>query len=292
MKQEIKILKSESGQAMVEYILLVIITVSLVLAARGLFSGMNNFMTNYLGGYFKCLMVYGELPALGVSEGDLKKHTSGGYTCKLGDNKFQDLAQGSAGGVKGGNQGTKGDPEKDPNLASQRERYQKNSSEAGSQGKGSIPRSESSSSNRSKSGVNRTERGGRVADSGGDEESEGRIVSLGPSQQSNLRSERARKISLDGQTTSKTRKVRTEAEISKRNKVVLKEDDDGSGAGSKPRLIKPRERSTASITDENDDTPSFTIGNLFKWLVIIGIGIIIFIVVGSQFMNYRNSDSG
>lgn len=63
------------GQALVEYILLLVITVALILGAKNAFSNVNAFMEKYVGSYIECLMEYGELPTLGVAEADLKKHS-------------------------------------------------------------------------------------------------------------------------------------------------------------------------------------------------------------------------
>lgn len=60
------ILSKQSGQALVEYILLVSISVALVLAfATQFYKPFGNWMQNYMGEYLQCLLDYGELPTMG-----------------------------------------------------------------------------------------------------------------------------------------------------------------------------------------------------------------------------------
>ena len=75
-------LLNKRGQAAVEYILLLVITVSLVMGAKKAFSSLDKFINHYIGEYVICLMEYGELPSLGVSDSTQKKHMDGaGKSC-------------------------------------------------------------------------------------------------------------------------------------------------------------------------------------------------------------------
>lgn len=78
-------LRQSGGQAVVEYILMLVILISLVLGAKKAFSNVNDFMSDYMGDYIACLMEYGELPSLGIGEAGLNKHTG---TC---DANFSDF---------------------------------------------------------------------------------------------------------------------------------------------------------------------------------------------------------
>lgn len=68
------------GQGMIEYILLVVvvITMAFIIGLR-LFKPMNEWMNHYIGDYVQCLLDYGELPTLGgeqaenINDGDCDK---------------------------------------------------------------------------------------------------------------------------------------------------------------------------------------------------------------------------
>lgn len=81
-----KLITNNSGQAVVEYVLLAIIVVSLVIGMGKVFTALDDGFDQYMGGYISCLMEYGELPSLGVSAAELKKHT--GNTGKKCDAQF------------------------------------------------------------------------------------------------------------------------------------------------------------------------------------------------------------
>lgn len=68
-KSETSRLANNRGQALIEYVLMLIISVSLVLALMSqIFQPFGDFISNYMGKYVQCLLEYGELPSLG-SEG-------------------------------------------------------------------------------------------------------------------------------------------------------------------------------------------------------------------------------
>lgn len=61
-----KIQNSESGQAVVEYILLLAISVALIIGLmKQLYQPFGNWMQDYMGQYLECLLDVGELPSLG-----------------------------------------------------------------------------------------------------------------------------------------------------------------------------------------------------------------------------------
>jgi hypothetical protein len=61
---------NRSGQAVIEYVLMLVITVSLVLAlVSQLFKPFGQFIDSYMGDYFSCLIEYGELPTLDSADG-------------------------------------------------------------------------------------------------------------------------------------------------------------------------------------------------------------------------------
>lgn len=60
----------QSGQAMIEYILILAISVALVLGlANQLYKPFGSWLQNYMGAYLECLIDIGELPSLGYEGG-------------------------------------------------------------------------------------------------------------------------------------------------------------------------------------------------------------------------------
>lgn len=60
-------LSSNKGQALIEYVLMLIISVSLVLLLmNSIFKPFGDFINNYMGKYTACLLEYGELPSFGT----------------------------------------------------------------------------------------------------------------------------------------------------------------------------------------------------------------------------------
>ena len=56
-------MENQRGQAVVEYILIIIVSITLILAlATKLIKPLSNFMENYAGGYVECLLETGDLP--------------------------------------------------------------------------------------------------------------------------------------------------------------------------------------------------------------------------------------
>jgi hypothetical protein len=92
-------LKSQSGQALVEYILLLIITVGLILGlSRQFFMPAQKYANFFMGTYIKdCVLDYGTLPAFAV--GPDSKNTNSACTAMLSASGFKDGpgANGSSG---------------------------------------------------------------------------------------------------------------------------------------------------------------------------------------------------
>ncbi|MCB0363229.1 MAG: hypothetical protein KDD35_10925, partial [Bdellovibrionales bacterium] len=63
--------RSESGQAVVEYLLVLVITVAIAVGLLYQFNGsFARWATSYFGSYFACLLETGELPGIGGAGGD------------------------------------------------------------------------------------------------------------------------------------------------------------------------------------------------------------------------------
>lgn len=283
----------QSGQAMIEYILVVIIAVTMLFVAKGLFSNINTYISGYVGGYFKCLMTQGELPALGVSDGDLSKHTGAGYKCSASLAKTNAGAQDGSGGTK--NLGTV------TQLSSQ---APKGSTKATASSRAGASDAKKSSASKKRKGMNNSNDDGddstrfsasirnrsevySSSDSEGDDDV--RSVPMARRDLAAERSDNYRPVS--NEMNEALKKSTRGGGLSRREntpkRLSLPEDDMRPG----PRRTKfePYKRTVAAVVEEPEVEMGF--GYFMKWIMIAGIGIAIFIFFGGQIMNYNNSDS-
>ncbi len=286
-------LNNQSGQAVVEYVLILIISVTLLFIARGFFSGLNNFMTSYVGDYFKCLMVQGELPALGVGDTDnLAKHTTAGYKCTVNYQAATSTPGTDIGGTSR-NVGTakpisttQGSTKetaarRGPTEASKRARKPVKKTEPDEligSSSGADFRFSSNVRNRSNSyntmdaePISNSVSSVRLSPSGYGDPDRYRTVS-GRMQEDLLKNTRGGGVN--------------QRRPSSRNVPLLSEDDQRPG----PRRSKfmPPTRVVAAMDDGVDEPLTF--GDFLKWLIIAGIGIALFVLIGGQVLSYSKAE--
>lgn len=297
--------KNQNGQSMVEYLLLLIVIVSILLSFKGLFTGAEKFMYKYMGDYVSCLMEYGELPALGVSNSDLKNQSGsgGGKVC---DSKFDGFT------IENGRQ-AKTNPSNSSSSSSNRSDASKQNSKNSSQPSDSKSSSSSDGQSAGSGGSGRRSSpytSGKIARSGA-----GARISTGDGAKAFNEDDKVKVLedtsaqgrgdgsneSTYGSTRIRYEKVRYKAiagnELANLNDKLsrqrtpstktLKTIDYESGFGPRKNTINPPERKIAAAVEQKDESYSF--GNFLKWLIIIGIGISIFLFFGSQVMSFLNS---
>ncbi len=279
---------------MIEYVLILIISVTMLFVAKGVFSGLNKYMSDYMGGYFKCLIAQGELPQLSVADKDLQKSAS---LCSINYDGQSDstLATGgksigqanSASKVVGSTK--KSASSRGGNRFKSKKPKESSDDSGDSFARGSSPRSSRGLS----SSLNDSSRKISSSDADGDENQKGSSKTVIPLQSDqNDRAPQSRKMSSSMEENLKKTlgKELTDKSI-KTKQLALTEDED---QGSKPtrRLFRvPQSRDLNGLEEDKVDE-GFGIGSFMKWLIIAGIGIALFVLLGGQFMNYRNSDSG
>lgn len=299
--------RNQSGQAVVEYVLMLVVTVSMVLAMKGAFSNISDFMYSYVGEYIACLMEYGELPTQGVSNSDLKNHKGGGgkvCDAKFGGFTFSGGIQsnggsgststGSSSGVSNSANGKSSQSASSSSKSSANKSDDDSNALSGSGRKGSSSPYSSGQITRSNSKSGFGTADGR-SQSGDDkvkviEEDEGSGSRSGRDGDLNTRSsrityQRDRYKAITGPQ---------EEELRRRNKApkvptakVLAVIDEGGRLGPRKSTITPPERKMTSFEEKNDD--SFSFGNFMRWLIIAAMFIAIFLFFGSQVMNFMNS---
>lgn len=317
LNQSTSLIGNTRGQAVIEYILLLVIVVSLVLGMRGVFSSMNNFMSDIVGGYVSCLMEYGELPSLGVEESDLKQHKDGaGKRCPYPSFSAVTAFAGTSAGS--GGTGTSGAGGSGGNKGAAGRGAGKGSSGAKGSGDGSDTNKEPSGSGSSSGNSSRTGRGrnsspysrGQISRSGGGKstadnpqdlnsnakiktiddagEGQGELGDGGSAVRRGSRRATPGRSKYKALSGKMAEELDRGARIPRKPGSTLLATEEGYRLTVLKRTINPPD-TKQKIEEEKDE--SFNFGNFMKWIIIAGILIACFILFGGQVMNYSNSDS-
>lgn len=315
-KRNSNLASSRSGQAMIEYVLLLFVTISLIMMAKTVMGALGAFMDGYMGRYVRCLMDHGELPNLGIEVDDLKKNTKGNYVCSKQysfsvQTGFQATNSGSSG--EGGGSGS---------SSSASSKSKSDSSDSASKGKSDSSASEGSTSGSSLSDVasrERKRRSGainmtgsssadngnplrsnrlRSADGGEDDysESKSRVIadassSAAVQDSDTARSGRARYRTVPPEIAERIEKNSKRAQTNSKTKLssptVLSESSDAPGPRkSTVPMYEPKPPDL-----EGPPEPPFSFAKYFKWFIIIIMVIMIVIFFGGQILNYSKSDN-
>jgi hypothetical protein len=313
-------LRNQSGQAVVEYVLVLIVTVSIIFALKGVFIGAEKFMYSYIGEYTACLMEYGELPSAGISDAELKKHEGGGG--KVCESKFAGFTfgggrtplssgPGTGGGYSGSGSGSGGTNGKSSNSASSDPAGKNSSKSASTSGKNSSgDKLNGNSNNGSDSGnsdsayakgrISRSsdlKRNGGTADGPSDSGANGKVKLIsgsesgGPGYDTDSSDggrsgyDRSRYKAITGGLASQTDLRRT-TDAREAGGKVLKVIDESGRAGPRRSSVAPYERKPAAEVSKDE---GFTVGSFLKWLIIAAMFIAIILFFGGQVMSFMNS---
>lgn len=281
---------SNKGQAMVEYVLLLIISVSIVLALISqIFKPFGEFIDSYMGSYVGCLLEYGELPALGSDEPALVDEDS---EC---DKKFAPGSitkgrppRGGSGGGDGDGDGNVNDQNgnnRTGNRGGEGEDSNSNASAGGGTYAGSSSRGGSSLINARRRGGNGVEQstsgaGGKTVEialdgSAGD----GYFNSNKNSRRIGV-VKRTRAIGITGLTESERAKLVKKAGGSTAPLIVA----GGVAPESKKMAIKK-----APVEMKIEEDKPVTIGGFLRYLFIAALVIALVIFIGGQALQYSKS---
>lgn len=273
---------NKKGQAMIEYVLLLIITVSIVLALISqIFKPFGDFIDSYMGSYVGCLLEYGELPTLGSSEPALADEDS---EC---NKKF---APGSL--TKGrpprGN-GNGGDEDRGGNTANRDRQGNEGDSGNSSGGGGTYA---GSSSRRGSSLINGRRRGGTGVEQSATGPG-GKTVEIavdgnsgsgyfGGNNNSNKINipQKTRAIGLSGLTEAERTRLKKKAGVSAPPIVIT----GGVAPGPKKMVVKK----PIPEMKREEDKP-ITIGGFIRYLFIAALVIALVIFIGGQALQYSKS---
>jgi hypothetical protein len=276
------VLRNESGQGALEYILLLLIAVIIIGSAIFQFStAFRSYANNYFGEYIACLLETGELP--GQTAGQC---TDGWKDFKLADGKT--AIGGFGGGGNGGNGGSgsgggsKGDTSNSPG-GKKGSGSSKPSSSSSSKGSGEtvgVSAGESGSSGRTKAGTRKTTSVASASsqDSGAGRE---RLKAVGSVSTSGTDDPggRGKRTSLSSSFGYAGQKEENDRALERPVSQKVGEDDSGR---LKPKSVAQQMNRAPAATD--DSGSEFTIGNFIRILLIAGILIAIFILFGGQLL--------
>lgn len=267
-----------SGQAYVEYILILVVTVTLVISlASMIFTPFQSFLQQFMGEYTSCLLESGELPALGASE------TKAPRTCvmpKFKGGKPSDVSMAiyppsvernsSGADINNSSEGL--------NRDAQDAKSSQSSLAIAARGGARIDTRSSSSDGRSSSGKTREL---KIADPGGSgggffKGNQFANTPIGNNQK------KTRAIGLDGLTDDERKKL---GKTERGGKTTIGSNEEFE-VKPKKTTVKPPDRKTASIEEEEQ---GFQFGKLMRILFIVAIIIIIISLIGGQIAQMMES---
>jgi hypothetical protein len=263
------------GQALVEYVLLLVVTVSILLAVvYQIFRPFQSFVKSYMGDYVACLLETGELPSLGNPDSEALLSDEG---C---DSKFDAATLASGRPSKYDSQGVNTATKSDPSS------YESSGSSGGG---GSVSPSTATNSRNnlliaSMKKKTATESGGGAND---------KVTDI-PIENGSKFYNRKDSYSKDGVTKngkqtyvaitglSEEEKKKKERQENSRRTIASGENLDGP---AKKTSVKPP---APKVAKEAEDEP-MTFGNFFRFLLIAAIVIAIIVVLGSQALRIAKS---
>ena len=314
---------------MIEYVLLLVISVSLVLMAKSLFTGMGKFMDGYMGKYVRCLMEHGELPTFGAQNPDINKNSGTSYICakQFSYSVATGFSGNGSGGLGGGSSGSGSSSSSNSNRSSNSSNSNSNSSRNRNGEDSSASASNGTTSGSSEDSIAGRERrrkksnsadgggvvgggsrsssaSGRLRTADGEDGSSGsnqpRVVGeLGKGDGSSASDSemgrgggRGRRYvtGISGKLAEEIEKNSKSAQTSSKLKSAESRIISESETSLEPQrsFVKRIERKVA--VEQLEEKTAFSMGQFFKYVLIIALVIVIVIFFGGQLLNYSKSD--
>lgn len=267
--------RNQSGQAIVEYILVLLVVVSILLGVMWQFNdGFRKFTTSYFGDYLACLLELGELPALGGTAS--------------GECNYESFALGDSpeSGVGGGGDGSGSDDDKSGD--SDRSSSSGDSASSDSSGSGGGGSRAAESSGRFGSNYSGSSQSGRPA-----------AVVIGTAKDDtytgSTEASNARVSKISGRSSSTIQLVDQSGGVIdpfenrkvKSAPVAIAKDSRGDVAKAKKQRVDIV-RKTAS-KDIKDEDSKIGFGDFLRWLLIAAIIIAIVFFLGGQALQIGKS---
>ncbi|WP_413576335.1 hypothetical protein ACLVWU_18305 [Bdellovibrio sp. HCB290] len=270
-------LKSNRGQAVIEYVLILVITVSLILMLiTQIFKPFQAFVQSFTGDYFACLLEKGELPVLGGDNSDLE--------CKF---SFQNVSSEfknnpSSSKSNSGDSESSSKPPKESSASSSSSSGSSGSSYAGSRsrsgGSGRISRARAPTSGIDSS----SEQGGKVVEIALEGGGAGGYFKSNNGGYSVQTGRRVASVPISGLTEDERKKLEKKANGGGKTTVV---QNDGFAPPKKKTAVKKPEPKLELPPEEK----AVTFGNFIRWLFIAALIIALVIFLGGQALQFSKS---
>ncbi len=270
---------NQNGQAAVEYVLILVVTLLLGFGLAYQFNrGVRTFSEEFFGNYIDCLLRSGELPSLGA-ETDAE--------CVIPEFSYQarNIASGSGGGGNGnagGDGGNSGDPSS--SKASDPNKEGEGSESSRGLGEGSSNRGLVSGGRGSFATRKRGQSGGRPSEIDANIKKEGSGSVAGVSATSSQSD-----TGVDG-TAGRVRYISI-GEIEKReeaDRLAIARNQKEKDAQGRTRYVKAKTDRDPQSRIEDEDS-GFSFGGFLKYLVIIAIGLAVILLLGGQALQIKKS---
>lgn len=262
-----------SGQALIEYILVVCITVIIIATlVQRMYRPMDNFVRNIMGTYVGCLLETGELPKLGADSAD-----QADSECKI------DLfADGAPTGEQAENDKDKDDDKSDDE---DEESSKAGGSRAGYAGRGGVRRTFALGGGRRRGTMGAEKFVLKGEEGGGSRLSGGGNDYFGSSSRGFANQRRSRYVAITGAMAEEVAKKNKNREKTKI--TVPKEVSIGGQGGTKKLALQPPEHQDRQLA--SDDIASLDISQIIKFILIAGIILILVILIGGQMLSLSKS---
>lgn len=280
-------LRNNHGQAVIEYTLMLVISVSFVLAlSMQIFKPFGEFISNYMGKYVGCLLEYGELPTLGS---ELPSGPDDDSEC----NKKFAPASATNGRPPRDSRGDSGEGNSSNSKSSASASNSSDSKDGTSSSEGSSGTHAGSASRGGGNNIMYNRRPSTGIDGGSGGGPSGKVIEIaldggGTSTFFKTSSgggygrqvEKSRYIPISGLTEAEKKKIQKKAEGGARLSV----SSEGLGPAPKKTAVKKPEVKTVIPEDE-----PLTIGNFMRYLLIAAIIIALIVFLGGQALQMSKS---
>lgn len=281
------LLKQQAGQAIVEYVLLLVVVVGIVLGAMYQFSdAFQQYVAGYFGDYLACLLETGEMPSLGVQDGSGVCNSQFEPFSLANGRSPSDFATGGAGGSASGtasdNSSSSAQDAAQRNANAARNNPQNSQSDAASRARRRANRRKSPRNAESGSG---TENGSKIA-----------LTSSKKGKKKRVRRRRKRGFFVEDDEPLSARRLRSQAKKKvqvnrkkRKSEKSLKKIKARNTNQSRPKKLRFDPNKLRLPASKGDEGWGLSVSDYLRYMVILGLIMMVVIFLMGQFAAIRKS---